>query len=241
MMNALIVIPAYNEEQIIRQTVTRTLDFLQQQHRDHWRLLVAENGSQDRTVEILQSLAAEYPAARFGFQSFAVRSKSDAIKQAWLSEDADVYIHMDADLSTDLADLPTLVDGIREGCDIVIGSRCLAGSDASRSVRRSSISHVYNCLIRWFFSLNVTDFQCGFKAVGRRARDEIVRRTRHLSEGFMDTEMLILASARGFRIKEIPVHWCDQRKSKFNAKLVAARFLKNMFLVKLDLLRGRYD
>ena len=240
-MNVLIVIPAYNEEELIRQTVTRVLDFLRQQRGFDWRLLVAENGSRDRTVEILRELSAENPPAQFRFESFPARSKSGAIKQAWLSEDADVFIHMDADLSTDLAHLPELVSGIREGCDMVVGSRCLAASEVERSSRRNLISGGYNLLTRLFFSLNVSDLQCGFKAVSRRTRDEIVRRTRHLSEGFMDTEMLILASVKGCRIKEIPVRWHDERKSKFNVCLVALRFIANMLRVKLDLLRGRYD
>lgn len=236
-MKALIVIPAYNEEQLIRQTVTRVLDFLRQQRGYDWRLLVAENGSKDRTVEILRELSAEQPSAQFSFQSFPARSKSGAIKQAWLAGDADVYIHMDADLSTDIAHLPELVAGIGEGFDLVIGSRCLEQSEVARSGKRSFVSRCYNSLTRMLFSLNVTDTQCGFKAVNRRTRDEIVRRTRHVSEGFMDTEMLIRASVRGYRIKEIPVRWRDERKSKFNIWLVAVRFIANLLRVKWDLLR----
>ncbi len=240
-MKVLIVIPAYNEEELIRQTVTRVLDFLRQQRGYDWRLLVAENGSCDRTVEILRELSAEQPPAQFRFESFPARSKSGAIKQAWLSEDADIYIHMDADLSTNLAHLPELVEGICEGFDMVIGSRCLPQSDVERSGRRNLISGGYNLLTRLLFSLNVSDLQCGFKAVSRGTRDEIVRRTRHLSEGFMDTEMLILASVKGLRIKEVPVCWRDERKTRFNFWTVVSQFILNMLRVKFDLLRGRYE
>ncbi len=237
LMKALIVIPAYNEEKLLRQNVTRVLEFLRQQRGFAWRVLVAENGSTDRTLEILRELSAQNPAAEFSFQSFPVRSKSGAIKQAWLSEEADLYIHMDADLSTDIAHLPELVAGIEEGYDLVIGSRCLPQSTVARSVKRNVISRGYNWLTRWLFSLDVSDTQCGFKAVNRRVRDEIVRQTRHLSEGFMDTEMLIRAAAKGCRIKEIPVRWRDDRKSQFNLWRVTWRFLLNLMRVKWDLWR----
>lgn len=240
LMRLLIVIPAHNEENIIKNTVNKVINFMKKQKDYSWHLLIAENGSNDRTVDILKYLSKRYPKKLFSFKSIPVRSKSDAIKIAWLSRDADIYMHMDADLSTDISHIPELIKGIKEGYDLVIGSRALRNSQVEKSLRRKIISGSYNIIARSLFSLNIKDPQCGFKAINKKTIDKIVKQTRYVNEGFMDTEMLIVAARKGFKIKEIPVRWKDDRKSKFNLFLVSFRFLKSMFNVKRDLILGKY-
>ena len=76
--------------------------------------------------------------------------------------------------------------------------------------------------------------------MNKKTLEKVVKQTRYLAEGFMDTEMLILAANKGFRIKEIPIKWGDKRKSKFNMALVTVRFVSNLIRVKRDLILGRY-
>jgi len=218
-MDILMVIPAHNEEAIIENTIQKVIDFMKKQKGYNWHLMIAENGSNDKTVSILEKLSKKYPKKLFSFKSISVRSKSDAIKQAWFSKEADVYIHMDADLSTDISYLPELIEGIKEGKDIVIGSRTLKDSIVKRSFKRNFISFIYNIITRTLFSLDVKDLQCGFKAVNKRTLSEIVEQTKYISEGFMDTEILILVANKNFKIKEIPIKWEDDRKSKFNFRI----------------------
>jgi hypothetical protein len=205
-----------------------------------WHIRVAESRSRDNTVEVLKKMTKKYSSEIYSYVSSNVGSKSDAIKNAWLSYDADVYMYMDADLSTDLKHIPQIVEGIKEKYDLVIGSRGMEDSDVGRSMKRNFISYCYNIFARVLFSLNIKDLQCGFKAVNKRAMDEIVRQTKYMAEGFMDTEMLILARAKRFKIKQIPVVWKDYRVSKFNFAKVAVNFVGNMLKMKFDLLRGRY-
>lgn len=239
-MRVLMVIPAYNEAAIISRNVETVLAFMQSQTGYDWHLMVAEHESTDGTVPALEALAQRHPRQVFSFAALPARSKSDAIRQAWLAQAADVYLYMDADLSTDIRHIPELVAGIREGFEIVTGSRGLKGSLVARSMQRNLISKGYNRITKLLFALPVHDLQCGFKAVSRRALDDIVRQTRYLKEGFMDTEMLILAARKGYAIKEIPVVWKDDRKSKFNFFMVAVRFIANLLRVKRDLALGRY-
>lgn len=239
-MKVVIVVPAHNEEEIIAKSVERIVSFMARQHGYSWRVVVAENGSKDGTLEILRGLLAKYPKDIFSVKSLAFRSKSDAIKTAWLSEDADVYVHMDADLSTDIRHIPELLNGIREGYDLVIGSRPSAGAGNKRSLRNFTSSG-YNLLARMLFSVKVGDLQCGFKAVNRRTLEAIVKKTRYLSEGFMDTEILILAAQKNITVKEIPVRWREYRGSRFNRLLITIRFIGNMVRVKRDLMLGRYN
>jgi glycosyltransferase involved in cell wall biosynthesis len=239
-MRILIVLPAHNEEEIIEKSVSKVLNFIKNQKNHKWHLMVAENGSKDKTVNILKRLSYKSNLGLFSFKSLPVRSKSDAIRKAWLSRDADIYMYMDADLSTDISHIPELVQGISQGYDITIGSRGLKNSKVQRSMKRNFISKSYNIISRILFSLNVKDLQCGFKAINKKTLYKIVKQTRYLSEGFMDTEMLILANHKKFKIKEIPVLWEDYRKSKFNFFLVAIKFIGNMLKVKKDLILGKY-
>ena len=239
-MDVLIVIPAHNEEAIIEQNVDKVIKFMKNQKDYNWHLVIAENGSKDDTLGILKKLSKKYPKKIFSFKSIPIRSKSDAIKQTWLSYEADIYIHMDADLSTDLSHIPQLVEGIKEGNDIVIGSRGLKTSEVERGAKRNFISYGYNIVTSLLFSLNVKDLQCGFKAINKRTLNEVVKQTKYISEGFMDTEILILAAYKGFRIKEIPIGWKDDRESKFNFLLVGIKFVGNLLKVKRDLTLGRY-
>ncbi|OIO81004.1 hypothetical protein AUJ84_02200 [Candidatus Pacearchaeota archaeon CG1_02_32_132] len=239
-MKLLIVIPAHNEEKIIEENVNKVIDFMKTQKDYSWHLLIGENGSSDETIKILDKLSKKYARKIFSYKSLPARSKSEAIKRAWFSTDADFYLHMDADLSTDLKHIPKLVNGLSEGYDLVIGSRAMKTSEVEKSLKRGIISFCYNLLVRVLFSLNVKDLQCGFKAINKRTLNEIIKQTKYLSEGFMDTEMLILSANKGFKIKEIPVKWKDDRKSKFNIARVTTSFLKNILNVKRDLILGRY-
>ncbi len=240
-MDVLIVIPAHNEEEILEKNIEKVLSFMKTKGGYNWHLLIAENGSKDNSVKVLKKLSKKYPKKIFSFKSLPVRSKSDAIKISWLSEKADIYIHMDADLSTDLKHIPELIKGIQQDYDLVIGSRALKNSEVERSLKRDIISKIYNILTRILFSLNVKDLQCGFKAINKKTLKEIVTQTKYLGEGFMDTEMLIIAAQKNFKIKEIPVKWKDDRESKFNFIQVGFKFIKNLFCVKRDIITKKYN
>lgn len=208
-----IVIPCYNEADVLRESVQQTLALFAATNSHDWRLTIADNGSQDGTTEIARELAARHDAVHTVLISR--RGKGAAVKQAWAESDADVVGFMDADLSTDLAQLPELVNLVQTGqCDIAIGSRMAKGARAQRSRRREMTSRAYGLLLRLFFPrLNVTDAQCGFKAVNRRVVDDVMPLVRD-RRWFFDTEMLILAHREGLRVREIPVTWHEGPNSK---------------------------
>lgn len=238
MKKAVIVIPAHNEEKIIKQNVEAVLLYLKKTKLPvKTTLIVAENGSKDKTVQILKSIRAK----NFSYLTLASRSKSQAIKDAWAKLDADYYIYMDADLSTDINQIKDLVAGLEEGYDIVLGSRWDRRSKVKRTMMRSIISFFYKSMIRILFSINLNDFQCGFKGVNKKVREKIVPKMKHITEGFMDTEMLLVAHNKGYKIKEIPVNWEDTRKSKFNIFRSIYVGIVNSLKIKRDLLSNKYD
>ena len=144
------------------------------------------------------------------------KGRGRALRAAWLASPADVLSYMDVDLSTDLAAFPPLIEAIAsEGYDIAIGSRLARGADIRRSLRREAISRGYNVMIKGLFFTRFSDAQCGFKAVSRRAVQELVPLIEN-NEWFFDTELLILAEKAGYRIKEIPVRWLEDPDTRVN-------------------------
>jgi len=96
-----IVLPVYNEERDLERSVVKLRDFLQQNCPYRWRIVIADNASKDRTLEIAQALAARWPD-EVSFIHLERKGRGRALRRAWLDSDADVVSYMDVDLSTGL-------------------------------------------------------------------------------------------------------------------------------------------
>jgi len=208
-----VVLPCYNEVAVLRETVTTLLEFLADKEDFDWKIVIAENGSSDGTAELAEELAAM--DARVFARTSREKGRGLALKRVWMESDADIVCYMDVDLSTDIAHLPDLVAMVSGGrCDIAIGSRLAKGSNTRRSLKREITSRGYVFLIRATFPrMQLTDAQCGFKAMNRRVVQEVLPLVEN-PMWFFDTELLVLAHRKGFRICELPVRWVEDRDTK---------------------------
>lgn len=208
-----VVIPCYNEAGVLRWSVETTLALFARHPQYDWRVVIADNGSNDGTGEIARELEAEYEQVKA--LVLKIKGRGLALKEAWTRSDADVVSYMDVDLSTDIEHLPDLVGRVVSGgCDVAIGSRRAKGSQTKRSFKREFTSRAYIALIRLTFPrLKITDAQCGFKALSRRVVDELVPKIENRM-WFFDTELLILAHQAGMRICELPVRWHEDPDTK---------------------------
>jgi hypothetical protein len=202
-----VVLPAYNEEQTIEQTVTTTLatlsEFLPE---GRFEVVVAEDGCDDRTPEIADRLAEEHPEV-FHFHSDERLGRGGALERAFAASNGDTLVYFDTDLATDMQHLEELVERVRSGeFDIATGSRWMPGQQADRPARRGVPSRVYNSLVRLVLGSDLKDHQCGFKAFSREAFDTL-RADVEDAHWFWDTEMLVRAQRHGFRVAEFPVQW----------------------------------
>src|SRR5687768_5144751 len=103
-----IIIPVLNEEDQLEASVLALRDFLLASCPYRWRIVVADNGSKDRTPLICQDLKARFPG-EVDFERLELRGRGRALRTAWLKSDADVLCYMDVDLSTNLRALPPLL------------------------------------------------------------------------------------------------------------------------------------
>lgn len=228
-----IVIPCLNEEKQLPLTLQTLGAFCKAKlGRYQWRVLVADNGSVDKTFEIAQSFAERDPA-RFGLIRLPERGRGRALRKAWSESTADVVCYMDVDLSTDLVALPALLDSITvEGYDVAIGSRLAKGSKVERrTLKREVVSRCYNLMIKGLFFTRFSDAQCGFKAMSRKAVLEIIPVTEDIA-WFLDSEILIIAEKRGYRIKDVPVHWVDDPDTRVKIAKTAWGDIKGLMRLR---------
>ncbi len=202
-----VVLPAYNEERTIESTVHTTLatlaEFLPD---DSYEVIVAEDGCEDRTPEIADRLAAEDDRVRH-FHSDERLGRGGALERAFAASEGGTLVYFDTDLATDMKHLEELVEPIRSGeYDVATGSRWMPENVADRPAKRGVPSRGFNTLTRLFLRSDLRDHQCGFKAFDREALFGILPDVAD-DHWFWDTEVLVRAQRKGYRVKEFAVDW----------------------------------
>jgi len=229
-----VVIPVYNEEHVLARSINTLRQFLEKDLPHRCTIIIADNASTDKTWEIAQALSHEHPD--IATIHLDEKGRGRALRHAWLESAADVVSYMDVDLSTDLAAFPKLIQAIDNGYDIAIGSRHLPDSSVKRSFKRELTSRSYNLLIKAMFRTTFSDAQCGFKALSSKAAHELVPLIQ--DQGwFFDTELLILAHKKGYRIREVPVAWVEDPDTRVAVLKTAVDDLKGLLRMRFRPLR----
>lgn len=214
-MKVVIAIPVLNEERVLRSTVEQVLAAAAV---PDWEtaLVIADNGSTDRTGEVAGVLAEAHPQVRY--RRLETRGKGLAVRTAWTENSADVYVFMDADLATDLAALRPMVEAAAASGGLAVGSRFLPASRVERSLFRRLLSRGYRSFVRLALGTAVSDLPCGFKSASAAVIDRILPSVKDDS-WFFDTELVIRSERAGFAIREIPVIWRDGRDPARRSKV----------------------
>lgn len=204
-----ITIPVYNEEKELEENISTLYTYCSKElSKYNWHITIADNASKDNTPVIAGNLSKKLP--RVSVFRLEQKGRGRTIKRVWSSAKADFYMYMDIDLSTDLKHIPELLDALKEGYDIAIGSRLMKGSKVEgRTLLREVTSRSLNFFfIQLFFHTHFTDAQCGFKAVTQRVVNNLIP---HVKDNgwFFDGELLIVAEKMHYNIYEEPVHWVD--------------------------------
>ncbi len=210
-------LPIYNEELILKENTLKLLNFLKKQKYPwSWSLLLIVNGSSDDSFEIAKELEKEYK--EIIVFNLKEGGKGRAIKHGWNQSKADYFIYMDIDLAVSLKSLPLLINNLKSGYDLVWGSRLLKSSEVKRSFLRSFSSVIYNIFSRGVLGHNFKDLQCGFKGVDNNIKNDILPCVKN-NYWFFDTELIMWSKNKGYKLKEIPVHWEENRYKKRKSKI----------------------
>jgi glycosyltransferase involved in cell wall biosynthesis len=227
-----IVIPVYNEAHVLAESVGKLRSFLTETSFPYtWRVVIADNASTDATLEVAQELARAHEDVQV--VHLPQKGRGRALRKAWLESDVEALSYMDVDLSTGLEALLPLAQGVlEEGYDLAYGSRMTRGSQIRRSLRREITSRGLILLVKLLFLSRLSDTQCGFKAITRRAAHELLPLVEN-NEWFFDTELLLLAERAGYRIKEVPVRWVEDPDSRVNVPKTVLEDLRGLLRVRL--------
>ena len=226
-----VVVPVYNEEKTLSASILRLSQFLQENLSNPWRITIADNASTDATRSIGEMLQQHYSTVNYLY--LPQKGRGRALRTAWLDSTSDFVSYMDADLSTDLIHFPALIQSLESGFHIAVGSRLSRESQVTRGLKRELISRSYNLLIKSLFFTPFPDAQCGFKALTRQAAQAIIPSIKN-NNWFFDTELLIIAAKRGYRIKSVPVRWDDDPGSTVNVFQTATEDVKGLLRLRFD-------
>lgn len=212
-----IVIPIYNEAEILERNVTAVYSEAKKIC-PSFEILICDDSSTDATPEISEQLSKRFKEiTHVRYHNGPSRRENMAL--AMKSAKGGIIAYLDSDLAVKPEFIRKLLEGIRAGNDIVIGSRYVKGAVCERKLFRSIISKTYNFFMQTYFGSRICDHQCGFKAFKRKAILQLIEELgydKKFKRGwFWDTELLIRAQRRHYRILEIPVVWEYGKRSTF--------------------------
>jgi glycosyltransferase involved in cell wall biosynthesis len=225
-----VVVPVYNEQEALPRSIPVLHKFLTERIPQPWIITIADNGSTDNTIAVATALSQQYPGVRV--VRIDQKGRGWSLQKTWLESQADIICYTDVDLSTDLEAFPRLVGALeQEGYDVATGSRLMPGAQVKRSFKREFVSRIYNLMVRLMFFSSFHDAQCGFKAIRREVAQDLVPLVENRN-WFFDTELLLLALRKGYRIKEIPVKWYEDPGSTVHVTKTAVEYIEGLLRMR---------
>jgi dolichyl-phosphate beta-glucosyltransferase len=235
-----VVIPAYNEELRLPQTLADVLRYLEHQSYAS-EVIVVDDGSTDGTARLVrESVRGPIPLRVIGQPDGVNRGKGAAVRRGMGEASGRFRLFMDADNSTTIDHVDRFWPFFDEGYEVVIGSRDVRG--AHIGVRqpwyKELAGDLGNLVIRAAAVPGIHDTQAGFKAFTGKCIEDILPDLTIDRWGF-DVELLVAARCRGYRVKEVPIKWINAANSKVRA-LTYVEVLGEVWRVRRNRKAGRY-
>lgn len=232
-----IVFPAYNEELRLPDTLTSTLAFTSSLTYP-CEIVIAENGSNDRTLAIAHDFAAENPGIKVLHIEQA--GKGRAVQAGMLAAAGQYRFICDVDLSMPITEIPRFLPPQTTEADIVIASREAPGSIRyDEPYYRHFIGRIFNNLVRLMILPQLQDTQCGFKCFTAQAVEKLFPLVTIPGWTF-DVEVMAIAFRSGYRVKELAIPWYYHPHSKVRVLRDSWRMARDLVDIRSKLHRGTY-
>ncbi|MGE5392308.1 MAG: dolichyl-phosphate beta-glucosyltransferase [Candidatus Saccharibacteria bacterium] len=243
MIKLSVVIPAYNEENRIEDTLHAVDAYLEKQNYGY-EILVVDNGSKDKTVEVVKRLEATTVQNAHILEQPPIvpgNNKGNAVKKGIMESQGEYVVFMDADNATPISEIEKFWPALESGIEVVIGSRYVDPTTVKihQPFYKVALSRMSNILIQTVLIPHIKDTQCGFKAFRTSAAKEIFKHITIFSWAF-DMELLAIALKLSYRIKEVPVSWEEHGGSHVPLKAYVQSLL-DLFRIKWNALTGKYS
>jgi len=228
-----IVVPVFNEEKNIAETLRRITAFFSLKN-FAWEVLVSDDGSTDGTAGAVRKFASENPRYSIRLVSSSPNhGKGFTVRQGVLAASGRYILFTDADLSAPIKETDKLIKALEGGADVSIGSRGVRAKDCDvqQSFKRRFSGRVFNRLVRMFVLPDVRDSQCGFKCFTRESARMLFSAQK--LDGFcFDVEVLFLAKRAGLNVAEVPIMWSEGKESKIRLLRDSVRMFKDLLRIK---------
>jgi dolichyl-phosphate beta-glucosyltransferase len=236
-----ILIPAYNEESLIVNTLESLRSYMNARS-EPYEMIVVDDGSQDDTVACIQEWQKKSGASLHLLSNPKNMGKGFSIRRGVMESRGRYVIFIDADLPYELDAIDDFLNALKKGFDLSVGSRVLPGSEVRGvPVYRYIAGQVFSWMVQAMLFSGLPDTQCGFKSFRSEAAREIFRRTSIDGFGF-DVEMLFVARKLKYKIQPVAVHMIEHRQ-RSRVRLVNDSFkmFANLFMVRWMDWQGKYD
>ncbi len=232
-----IIIPAYNEEMRIGNTLNCIIAFAESQP-FITEVLVVDNASSDKTREIAFDYTLKYKHLKCITAS--VRGKGSAVREGVINASGKYLLLYDADMAVPIEGVSKFLS-TTDIFDIIIGSREVSGSERhNEPFFRHFIGRIFNCIVQILILPGINDTQCGFKLFRQEIAIDLFKNS-VLNGWSFDVEILFIARMRKYSIIEVPVVWFYGDLSRVNMLLDPFQMLKDIFQIRLNASRGVYE
>ncbi len=238
-MKLSVIIPAYNEEKRITDTLQNVDGYLKTQNYDY-EIIVVVNGSHDKTYDVVKNLESSTIQKATAI-NLVEGGKGNAVKRGILDKaSGDIIMFMDADNATPISEIEKFLPFFDQGFDVVIGSRYTNPDlvKVHQPFYRILLSRMANLLIQMLTVPGIKDTQLGFKAFTNKAAKDIFTYVTISRWGF-DMEVLTVALKHGFKIKEVGVSWTEHGGGHVPLKAYIESLL-DLFKIKWRSITGKY-
>jgi len=232
-----IIIPAYNEEARLPESLSLIAAFAQSQPYPV-EVVVVDNNSSDRTHAIVEEFADEVPYVRPLFEG--TQGKVAAVRTGMLAARGAYRFVCDADLSMPIEEIVRFLPPQLDHFDVAIGSREAPGAVRyDEPWHRHVMGRVFNTIVRLFAVHGFQDTQAGFKMF-RAEVAEALFPLQTLNGWSFDVEVLFLAQKRGYRIVEVPINWYYKANTRIHPIRDSIDMFMDVLRIRWNALRGRY-
>ncbi len=215
-----IVFPCYNEADRLKYTFNDIKKFQQKKIINNFEIIFVNDGSSDNTFQILKKYKNENAKLNKKIKIISYQNnkgKGYALKKGIKIARFDWILTLDADISVSTTQLSDWIKQkqINEERFIYFGSRNLMDSNIKFKMYRKLIGLIFIKIIKIFFSINLSDTQCGFKLYKRDIAKKLFSNLKML-DFTHDIEIVLMSKKKGYKIKELPVNWIHKKGSKIS-------------------------
>jgi len=234
-----IVIPAYNEAQRLSKTLPQIIKFFQSQKYPK-EIIIVDDGSTDNTQQVVRKIAKNSRLIRLVVHS-TNQGKGAGVRTGVLASKGEYVLFMDADLSTPLTEITRFWPYTKQ-FPVIIGSRKTKGAKVTRHQDpiRENLGKIFTWLTNNLATHNITDVTCGFKLFKGSVARKLFKLSQ-LDDWSFDAEILFLAQKKAYQIKEIPVTWQNDPRTKVNILHDGINALLGLAKIRINSFSGFYD